>query len=303
MNHWIVQKYLGESAALGVAISSAVASVIYSRVENKITPLLLNLSKGLIAFFLAILTFYLNQQEFPNFFSRISALLILGGGIGIGLGDTAYFLAMPLVGVRKLLLLQTLSIPFAILLGSLFLGEYLTMTNWLAMILIIIGIAIVIAERTEDNQQDISWIGIVWSIISALCTATGAVLSHFAFHNSHITSLDALFLRLYGAIAAIFLLLLLPSYKNDRRFFFNFQWLSPKLFWAITLASFLNAYLGIWLQQFSLKFTTVGIAQILCSTSPLFVLPIVAAMGEKVSIRSIGGVILTLFGIALLFSF
>jgi len=298
-----VQRYLGESAALAVAGTSAIASVIYSRMGNRFTPLLLNLSKGLVAIVLAIATIFLNKQDIPLPFTTISFLLIVSGVIGIGLGDTAYFLSMPFVGVRELLLLQTLSMPFTAIFGWVFLGEYFRMIDSLAMILIIIGIAIVINERTEKKQQAVSGIGIFWCIISALSTATGALLSHYAFDNSQVTPLQALFWRLYGGIGVICLLMFLPGYKKDRNILLNGQWYSPKFLTAIVLASFINTYLGIWLQQFALKNAAVGVVQTLCSTSPLFVLPMVALLGDKVSLRALAGVLLTILGIALIFSF
>ena len=70
---------------------------------------------------------------------------------------------------------------------------------------------------------------------------------------------------------------------------------------AVAIAAFGSTYLGIWLQQTSLKFAPTGIAQTLLATSPIFILPIMALMGEKVSIRAILGVLLAIGGISLLF--
>jgi len=69
---------------------------------------------------------------------------------------------------------------------------------------------------------------------------------------------------------------------------------------GIVFATFTGTYLGIWLQQTSLKLTNAGIAQTLLATSPLFVLPIAAWRGEKISIRAIVGVLVAFVGIGLL---
>jgi drug/metabolite transporter (DMT)-like permease len=45
----------------------------------------------------------------------------------------------------------------------------------------------------------------------------------------------------------------------------------------------------------------VGIAQTLTATSPLFVLPIAAMMGDRINLRAIFGVIIALLGIGILF--
>jgi drug/metabolite transporter (DMT)-like permease len=69
------------------------------------------------------------------------------------------------------------------------------------------------------------------------------------------------------------------------------------LVFAITIGT----YLAIWLQQVALKLTSAGIMQTLFSTSPLFVLPLAAALGERVSPRAVLGASVALAGIGLLF--
>ena len=111
-----------------------------------------------------------------------------------------------------------------------------------------------------------------------------------------------LFLRLIaGTLVA--LLLLSVTRQGDRK-----QSQSSQLFWsirlagAIAIAAFFSTYLGIWLQQASLKFAPAGIAQTLSATSPLFVLPIAIWMGDQVSLRAVLGVLVALGGNGLLFS-
>jgi drug/metabolite transporter (DMT)-like permease len=70
---------------------------------------------------------------------------------------------------------------------------------------------------------------------------------------------------------------------------------------AIAVTSFFSTYLGIWLQQISLKYAATGVAQALSSTSPLFILPLAWFTGEGVSLRSLLGVLVALGGIWLLF--
>ncbi|MGB3669191.1 MAG: EamA family transporter, partial [Phormidesmis sp.] len=78
--------------------------------------------------------------------------------------------------------------------------------------------------------------------------------------------------------------------------------MSPRLLGAIALTSFFATYLGIWLQQVALKYTATGIAQALLATSPLFVLPMAALLGERLSWRTVGGVVIALAGVCLLLS-
>jgi drug/metabolite transporter (DMT)-like permease len=68
------------------------------------------------------------------------------------------------------------------------------------------------------------------------------------------------------------------------------------------MAIVIGTYFGIWLQQTAFKFTAVGIAQALSATSPLWVLPFAVWSGDKLSCRSVLGVVLALMGISLLFA-
>ncbi|MEL6456276.1 MAG: EamA family transporter, partial [Cyanobacteria bacterium J06623_5] len=49
-----------------------------------------------------------------------------------------------------------------------------------------------------------------------------------------------------------------------------------------------------------LKYTAAGIAQALLATSPLFILPMAALLGERISQRAIWGVAAALAGVWLL---
>ena len=67
------------------------------------------------------------------------------------------------------------------------------------------------------------------------------------------------------------------------------------------ISSFIGTFLGIWLQQISLKYAAAGVAQTLFSTSPLFVIPIVILTGERVSLRAVLGALLAMIGVGFLF--
>ncbi len=56
----------------------------------------------------------------------------------------------------------------------------------------------------------------------------------------------------------------------------------------------------IGFQQIAFKFTAAGIVPALGATSPLFVLPFAAGMGDRVSLRAVLGAIVAIVGIWLL---
>ena len=292
-----VNNYIGEIAALSAALLWAISSVVYSRLGLKIPPLQLNLYKGIIAIAFIFITLLIQGGTFTGLSTSTIVLLTLSGIIGIGLGDTAYFSALNSLGARRTLLLETSSPPMGALLALIFIGEQLVYSAWCGILLTILGIAWVISERNPVNNTSVSRSGIMWGLLAAIAQATGAVISRFALIQSDISPLESTLIRLVGGTIIVICLLLLPAAKPPA-----VSWrLSWRSLGIIAIAAFGSTYLGIWLQQTSLKFAPTGIAQTFLATSPLFILPIVALQGEKISLRAIFGVVISLAGIALMF--
>ncbi|AFZ04765.1 protein of unknown function DUF6 transmembrane [Oscillatoria nigro-viridis PCC 7112] len=287
---------MGEIAALGAAFVWALSSTIWQRVEHQFPAVVLNLLKGAIALFLILATVLILGKPLPAINPNILAVLLISGGLGIGIGDTTFFIVLKYLGARRTLLLETLSPPLTALLGLIFLQENLSPIACTGILLTIGGVAWVIAERTAETilPSKHLWQGLGISLLGQIANAAGAILSRAAFTQIDIDPLWTVALRLSGGMA-VMLCFLKPTNLD------SFQQLkAPKLLGAIILAAFLGTYLGIFLQQISLKYAPAAIAQALISTSPLFILPLAVLAGEKVSIRAVLGVVGAIGGIALL---
>ena len=273
--------------------------MVYARMGRQVSPLALNLGKGLVAIVLLSLTLALQSQFIPTFPASSLGLLLLSGVVGIGLGDTVYLEALRYLGARRTLLLGTLAPPLTACLALLWLQETLAIAAGFGMALTIIGVVWVISERAPipyDVPQNLRR-GVSFALLAALAQAGGAVLSRAALADTVVRPLWGAFLRLGAGLVILGLWGL-----ARRRLLAWLQELSPKSIWfPLLLASFGGTYLGIWLQQVGLKYTAAGISQTLGATSPLFVLPIAAALGETISVRAILGAFIAVSGVAALF--
>lgn len=292
----------GELAAITSAILWAITSVIYGRVGQRVSPLELNFVKGVIAIALLALTITLQAQWGQSFPLGPVLLLGLSGAIGIGLGDTAFFLSLQALGPRQALVLETLAPALAALLAWIFLAETLNLLAWGGIFLTMVGVAWVTTERnttpTPSPTSQRYFFGIVWGLLAALGQAMGAVLSRFALTNSEIPSLWSAAFRLVAGVVVVLGLMVVSQGKQG----LELKILrSRRLILTVFVTAFLGTYLAIWLQQTSLKFAATGIAQTLTSTSPLFVIPLTLMLGESVSLRAIFGVLVALAGVSLLF--
>lgn len=276
----------------------AIASIVYTGVGRQITPLALNFTKGWIAVVLLVLTLFLTQHAIPAIESSHVLLLFFSGVIGIGFGDTAYFKALNCIGARRTLLFETLAPPLSAVFALLFLNEQISTAAWLGIGLTIAGVIWVILERTVEAQENFCPLqGSLFGLLAALGQAAGAVLSRAALVHSEIDSLWSTLIRLLGGTIVLFFWILLQRQSVEL--------LKPlrsrRLLVVIAGTGFMSTYLGIWLQQTSLKFAATGIAQALSSTSPLFVIPLTQFLGDRVTMRSIIGVLISLLGVSLLF--
>lgn len=292
-------QFKGEVAALSAALIWAIASYIYMRLGQRLSPLILNSLKSSIAVGLIGLTLWLAGRPLPTVGSSSVLFLVMSGAIGIGLGDTAFFTSINCIGARRALLLEALAPPLTALLALLFLDEALSPLAWVGIGLTVAGVAWVVIERTSDQVWGTvrPLRGIGFGLIAALGQAAGSVLSRAALADTGLDPLWSTLIRLVAGVLVLILFLarqprLLREIKVVR---------SPRFLAVLVGTAFAGTYLAIWLQQTALKFTAAGIAQSLTSTSPLFVIPIAIATRETVSVRAIFGVLIALSGIWLLF--
>ncbi|WP_416235705.1 EamA family transporter [Nodularia sp. UHCC 0506] len=276
--------------------------MVYGIVGQHIPPLRLNLIKGIVAIALLILTILLTGESWSISNPMTILLLCLSGVIGISWGDTAFLGAINYLGARRVLLLSTLAPPMTAIAAMIWLQESLNLTAWCGIFITILGVAWVVTERVPGNIDHSSahlWRGIGLGLLAAIANAIATIISRVAFTTGSITPLWAALLRLGAAELILFGWMFLPQSQAQATSSPHGQ--TRRIIFAACFAAFCGTYLGIWLQQTAIKFTSAGIASTLLQTSPIFVIPIAICIGEKVSWRAIAGVIIAIIGIGLLF--
>jgi drug/metabolite transporter (DMT)-like permease len=288
----------GEFAALSAALVWALATVMFGQLGKSLSPLVLNLTKGGIAIALILLTLVLQAHGQPELPAYAVFWLLLSGAVGIGLGDTAYFKAINGLGARRALLMESLAPPLTAIIALIFLGEQLSAIAWGGCLLTVLGVTWVISEQQPPTPTAPlpTMEGIGWGVLAALGQASGAVMSRGALVN---TAVDPLWSGLLRIVAGAVVLAGLVSWQGAVGIKFR-PLRSRRILVGVMIAAFLGTYLGIWLQQIAFKYTPAGIAQALLATSPLFVLPIAASLGDRVTGRAILGVLVAIGGIWLL---
>lgn len=290
--------FAGETAALGAALIWAMATMIYARTGSRAPAVFLNLVKGSIAVGMLALTIAVLGDAVPTLNASQWLWLAGSGVVGISIGDSAYFSAIKRIGPSQTLLVESLAPPLTGVLALCFLHEAIGLWAWAGIFLTMTGILWVVTEHRPQGRLSLPGLG--FAGLAALCQAAGMVMSRQVMVSTPITPLWAALVRL--AAASLVLWAVLPLFRPEVLRRRTWQSLGSARTWGLfTLAVFLGTFLGIWLQQASLKLTSAAIAQTLISVSPLFALGLARLMGQKISRRSLAGSIVTLVGIALFF--
>ncbi len=240
-------------------------------------------------------------------------MFLLSGLSGIGIGDVAFFQALPRLGSRlSLVLVECLAPPFGALIEWLWLGTTLTprQIGWGVVILAGVVLALTPGAHLKQNRRG-AILGTVFAVVAALGTAGGAVLSRKAYALVHecgerIDGGSAAFQRVLGGLvlAGVALLVVrrhalkLPSRQTV------FEELSTsrdkwRRVWPWIVANSLAGQtLGVSCMQLALERTPTGIVLAIIAMTPIVVIPLAFVFEhERPSLRSLGGGVVAVGGV------
>ena len=286
-------------AALASAASWALCAVLWRKLGEQISPLGMNLGKGIIgSLYLAVVLLVIGIEPISTrdfFFLGISGLL------GITLGDTFFFKSLMNLGPSMSSLMGTLvpvSVAFS---AAIFLDERPSLLAWAGILLTVSGVAWVLKGRMPQNEIKIiknKALGIKYRLLSIICMTAGVIVAKIALTS--VPTLQATFIRMSWGVGGIILWGILNHELRDSITPFK----NLHILKNVSFIVFIIVFGGFWLSLLSLKYMDASIANTLGSTTPLFILPIAAIMlKERISIRAglgaaiaVGGVTLVLIG-------
>ncbi len=258
-------------------------------------PVAMNFAKGIIA--TLCLVILIIPGDLLTLDRSSLAILAISGIIGISLGDTFYFATLVRMGPRITLLIGTLIPVCVAIISVLFLNERIASSAWMGITLTIAGIAYVLWDRSSGDAKPAHLgSGSLFAIAFVITNALGIILTKLGVAN--IPTLEATFTREFAAVMS------LAAWGVMSRALLD--WVKPlqntKLLGWLVLAAITGTFLGTWFSVIALKYTYASVAATLNSTSPLFILPLVAIFfKEHISIKSVAGAMMAVAGIGLYF--
>ncbi|MFT3767642.1 MAG: DMT family transporter [Minicystis sp.] len=296
---------IGEASAIGAAVCWAVGSHLFGRIGRDVPPGAMNLGKcasALVMFAAAGLV--MTGRLVPSPPAATLPWLVGSGVVGLAIGDSAYFGAMALIGVRRALLLLSTAPVFAAVGGALFLGEALGRREIAAIAAVLLGVGVVVNEQDGSAKSPaagglassprVSLAGVLYGGVAGLSQAVGSLMSRFAM-TSGVNPLDTSLVRLTAGVGAMILVAGLTGRIGG----WGRTLGRPRLLAAIGGLAFVGTFCGLWLSQIAIgRASSTAVASTLLATSPIFALPLGRLLNaERVTLRALGGTALAVAGL------
>jgi drug/metabolite transporter (DMT)-like permease len=240
-------------------------------------------------------------------------IFLLSGFLGVGLGDTGYFQALPRLGSRRtVLLVQCCTAPFAALIEWLWLGTKLNLPEIACIAVILTGVAIALApgDHLKISSREL-WLGIAFSLFAAFCGALGTVMSRKAFAVAHAAGQfpDAGttgYQRVLGGILIPAIILIVVKWRSAHAHGGVFEERTRQVsrekwgrIWPWVLGNGLAGQtLGMTCFQWAIEKTPAAIVTAIVALTPVILLPMTRIVdGEKIGVRSLVGALIAVAGV------
>jgi drug/metabolite transporter (DMT)-like permease len=293
---------LGELAALFTAFLWSGTSIAFSEASIRVGPMYVNVTRMFMALiYLSVTLLVMNISIDLSSYQVIN--LVISGFAGLVIGDTFLFKAYQSIGARISMLVMAMVPPISAFMAFLFLGERISVTGILGILITVSGIALVVFKREEipSSKYKIDNAGIFYAFIGAAGQAVGLIFAKNAFNASEVSGFVASFVRIASAVIIIYPVAFLSKrYTNPVGVFMK----DKPAFLFTAIGSVIGPYLGITFSMIAISHTKIGIASTIMATTPIIMLPMVRYYyKEKLSWVAIAGACIAVIGTAILFLF
>lgn len=302
--------YFGEFAALLTAVFWTITSLSFESAGKKVGSLQVNLIRLILAFFIyGIISYFRNETFLPlDAGAERWGWLALSGLVGFVIGDWLLFQAFVVIGARISMLIMALAPPVTAFVSWWWLGEVMSLTNLVGMVVTIIGISIVILKREKKTENSTnarrlrtsySFKGILLAFGGAVGQGVGLVLSKKGMgdYDAIASSQIRVVAGMIGFAVIVGIIGWHNRYQMTRSAIKNSAAMK-----RIGLGSIFGPFLGVSFSLLAIQHTQAGIAATIMAIVPVLIIPpAVLFFHEKVNWKEILGAVIAVAGVAVFF--
>ncbi len=298
----MAETMIGELAALGAAISWTVSALFYRKALEEASPISANIIRlTLTGSILLLLLVFLGKLTVLTTLPLELVLLASASGIiGLGLGDTLYFMSLKWIGVARAVPLTCIYPLFSVLWAVFLVGERITLAAVLGAVVIVLGILFL----GQDSQANTTYtrkaliVGMVIALATAAVWSVSITMMDVAVKES--PDIDHALIINTIRVITVAAVLLASSPIIDRKL--GFLKVRKRTVVALIAGGIAALGVGWFFLSYSFTVTSQARAVPISSTTPLFsTLAGILLLRERVTAHNVFGSIMVVVGIFLLF--
>ena len=294
--------YIGEIAGIITSLMYTLNAAFITRAGKQVGSVISNRTRVIFAFlYLLIINLILFGAPLPLAAGTDRwGWLALSGVIGLALGDAFLFQSYLLIGPRIGMLLLSLSTVIGIIEAWAFFGETLTLVQILGIALTLGGIVWVILDHRAgpESAHPNAARGVMFGVLSAVGQATGYVFSKQGMAGDF-SPFQGNVIRMLAAALALWIMAAFQKEVGSTLQTLRQNTSALKL---LALAALIGPVFGVTASLLAVQHAEVGVASVLTSLSPIFILPISHfVFKERLGWQAIAGTLLAMAGVFILF--
>lgn len=308
-------EHLGEILSLIVAVSWTATAIFGDEASHRLGSMTVNVIRlTLASVFLGIILWITLGRPYPVYADSATWFWLgLSALVGYIFGDYCLFNSYIVIGARFGQLFMTLAPPSTAIAGWLMLGETMTWKSWLAMFVTLCGIALSILSRGGQHNVKLSLPlkGVLLGIGAGVGQGVGLVLSKIGMQH-YAAALPAdvpaamdimmpfasTMIRALVGGAGFLLIMTLSGQLNSLKAAAHNR---TGLTYA-ALTTLFGPTLGVSLSLMAVRYANAGIASTLMALTPVLIIAPYAIMHkQKIRMKEIIGVIVSMIGVAMFF--
>jgi drug/metabolite transporter (DMT)-like permease len=298
----MAETMIGELAALGAAISWTVSALFYRKALKEASPVSANIIRlTLTGSILLLLLVFLGKLNILTTLPLELVMLASASGIiGLGLGDTLYFVSLKWIGVARAVPLTCIYPLFSVLWAVFLVKEPITVSVVLGAVVIVLGILFLGQDsqaKTTDTRKTLI-AGVLIAVATAAIWSVSITLMDVAVKEA--SDIDHALIINTVRVVTVAAALLAASPVVDRRL--GFLKVRKSTVLALIVGGIVALGMGWFFLSYSFTVTSQARAVPISSTTPLFsTLAGILLLREKVNAHNVAGSIMIVIGIFLLF--
>ena len=275
----LTSEWYGLASSLGAAVVWSLSTSIYRKYGVGKSPIWLNLFKCIVALMCFSVILIIDSGGGGQADLRVHMVLAASGVVGVLLGDSAFFAALPYIGATMTSAIQCLAPPLTGVLAWMFLGESLGLTRVAGLMVTSTCLAGLIWFESRDGTRanpDFNGVGfrqgLKFSILAAVCQATGAVIARPVLDGVSpiVSSAGRLWLP-------VIILMMIESRRAGGYWQAVRGLASGREAIFLSIGAFLGTFLGLTLMMYGMANAPLGVSLALTSTYPVWIM-----IGERI---------------------